>query len=72
MVFDEGARIEAVSLEKKCQEDLATPVCGLKQIECVMAPCEPLLVTYSDICALQADTQATFLHEGPCDGNETK
>ncbi len=73
VVFDKGKRIEAVStLQKECQGDLEIPVCGLKQIECVMASCEPLLVTYPDICALQADTQATFLYEGPCDGSETK
>lgn len=41
------------------------PVCGLKQVTCITAPCNPVSTTYSNKCMMQADG-ATFAYEGQC------
>lgn len=41
------------------------PVCGMKQVTCVTAPCDPVPTTYSNSCMMQADG-ATFAYDGQC------
>ena len=41
------------------------PVCGLKQVTCITAPCNPVPTTYSNACMLRADG-ATLAYEGAC------
>ncbi len=68
IVFDYGNSIDVVALHKiTCEDEPAAPICGLKQIECITTPCEPIKRTYSNYCALKADSQAHFLHSGSCE-----
>lgn len=41
------------------------PVCGLKSVVCIKAPCNPIQQTYGNKCMMQADG-ASFLHSGAC------
>lgn len=41
------------------------PVCGLKQVVCITAPCNPVPTTYSNVCMLRADG-ASLAYEGTC------
>lgn len=43
------------------------PVCGMKQVVCITAPCNPIQQTYSNRCMMEADG-ATLSHEGECRG----
>ncbi|MRI58696.1 MAG: hypothetical protein C6H99_04210 [Epsilonproteobacteria bacterium] len=49
-----------------CSGEPQMPVCGLKQVECITAPCDPIPYTYPNYCSLKEDG-ATFLHMGPCE-----
>ncbi|MBL8158207.1 peptidoglycan-binding protein [bacterium] len=41
------------------------PVCGMKQVVCITAPCNPVPTTYSNTCMMEADG-ASFAYEGQC------
>ncbi len=41
------------------------PVCAEKQVQCVSAPCEPILKTYSNACFANLD-KAKVLYKGEC------
>lgn len=41
------------------------PVCGMKQVTCITAPCNPVPTTYSNKCMMEADG-AYFAYEGQC------
>lgn len=41
------------------------PVCGSKQVQCIKAPCDPIIKTYGNICQLNADG-ATFVSSWEC------
>lgn len=41
------------------------PVCGSKQVQCIKAPCDPIMHTYSNTCQLNADG-ATLVYTGEC------
>ncbi|MDB5254019.1 MAG: hypothetical protein JWL80_85 [Parcubacteria group bacterium] len=45
------------------------PVCALKQVQCVTAPCNPVYQTYGNSCQMSAG-KATYVHDGECTGNE--
>ncbi|SMC09042.1 serpin family protein [Nitratiruptor tergarcus] len=78
VVFDYGNREDVALLQQitSCDDEPQAPVCGLKQIECITTPCEPLQQTYPNYCVLKADSQARFLHSGSCENiketNRTK
>jgi PKD repeat protein/outer membrane murein-binding lipoprotein Lpp len=68
---DKGASSRAALLVKvgdtaptACTMEYA-PVCGLKQVVCIKAPCNPVQQTYSNKCMLAGDG-ATFLYTGAC------
>lgn len=42
------------------------PVCALTQIQCITTPCDPIPETYGNTCMMEANSQATFVHEGEC------
>lgn len=42
-----------------------TPVCGMKQVVCIKAPCNPIPTTYANKCAMAADG-ATYAYSGAC------
>ena len=71
VIFEKEGSEEIVSTVPHitCEGEPPAPVCGLKRIECVTTPCEPILTTYPNYCALKADSQASFLHMGSCDQN---
>ena len=58
------------SVAVDCSDEPQVSVCGLKQIQCVTTPCEPIAQTYPSYCALKNDG-AKYLHMGPCDQNIT-
>ena len=41
------------------------PVCGSKQVQCIKAPCDPIIQTYGNSCQLKADG-ASLVHTGEC------
>jgi hypothetical protein len=49
-----------------CTDEYA-PVCGLVQVQCVRAPCPPLLQTFSNRCVAEA-AGATEIKGGACGG----
>ncbi len=54
----------------KCEDEPPVPVCGLKEVQCVMAPCEPVMQSYPNYCSLVGDG-AKYLHMGSCEVNAT-
>ena len=42
------------------------PVCARVDIECVTTPCEAIEETFSNICHLNANPNATYLRDGEC------
>jgi hypothetical protein len=42
------------------------PVCASIQVECIKAPCPPIQQTFGNRCTMNANKQATFLHDGEC------
>jgi hypothetical protein len=44
------------------------PVCGLVDVVCVQAPCNPVQVTFANSCEAQ-NANATILYEGECRDN---
>jgi putative hemolysin len=42
------------------------PVCASVQVQCIKAPCPPIQQTFWNKCQMNANTQATFLHEWEC------
>lgn len=55
--------------EVMCTMEYA-PVCGKVQIQCIKAPCEPILQTFSNRCMLEANKLATFMRTGECEKNQ--
>jgi hypothetical protein len=41
------------------------PVCGMKTVQCITTPCDPLIDTYSNTCVMNV-AGATKLYEGEC------
>ncbi|MCA9487271.1 MAG: hypothetical protein KC548_06465 [Nanoarchaeota archaeon] len=51
--------------------EIYSPVCGLKEVECIQAPCDSVPVTYVNRCELE-HAGAIFMKNGACeDQNET-
>lgn len=48
------------------------PVCGLVQIQCIRAPCNPIYQTFSNRCELSKNHLAKFVYEGECEEEETE
>lgn len=46
------------------------PVCAKIQIQCIMAPCNPVYETYWNACEATRNWLATIVHEGECTWNE--
>lgn len=42
-----------------------TPVCWSLEVQCIRAPCQPLKITYGNLCMLNAEG-ATLLYTGEC------
>ena len=42
------------------------PVCAKVDIECFKAPCKPKYQTFSNICMMKHNQNATFVHNGKC------
>ena len=53
------------SNETVCTADYV-PVCGTVAIECISAPCESIEETFSNRCTLNANPNASYLHDGEC------
>ncbi len=72
LLFRTGDKEWNVALHPKpiCDGEPEMPVCGLKQIECITTPCEPIETTYPNYCTLKA-TQAQYLHMGSCEENKS-
>lgn len=62
----EIARVQIIVGTQACTKEY-NPVCGLKQVVCVTAPCNPIQQTYGNRCVMEADG-ATFVHAGECRG----
>jgi hypothetical protein len=41
-------------------------VCAKVQIQCIKAPCNPVLQTFGNLCTMKANKLATFLYTGVC------
>ncbi len=41
------------------------PICGMKYVVCIKAPCDPVYQTYGNRCTMESDG-ATFRYEGEC------
>ena len=54
-----------------CTEEYA-PVCGEKEVVCVTAPCDPIPITYSNLCHMQRESFVTYLYNGECDANKNE
>lgn len=50
---------------KACTREYV-PVCGSLQVQCVQAPCDPIVSTYPNTCVMES-TGATLLYEGVCE-----
>jgi len=48
-----------------CTQEYA-PVCGSVKVQCITAPCESINQTFSNICMLNANSNATYLRDGEC------
>jgi len=42
------------------------PVCALKQVQCITAPCDPIAETYMNECMMKLDTNVKFHFDGTC------
>jgi len=60
----EGCKRGACIIPKECPR-LWDPVCGLKEVRCIRAPCPAMQKTYPNKCELEKD-KARFLHKGEC------
>lgn len=58
------ARLSVVVGPVACTKEYR-PVCGMKQVVCIKAPCDPIYQAYGNRCAMEADG-ATFRYEGEC------
>ena len=47
------------------------PVCAEVQIQCIKAPCDPILQTFSNKCQMLQNKLAKFLYEGQCKDEAT-
>lgn len=56
------------SLPKACTREYA-PVCGMKQVQCITTPCNPVRTDYGNRCMAEADG-ATSITEGTCQMSE--
>ena len=65
-VKDEEIILNLSNIASDCSSEPSMPVCGLKQVQCITAPCEPVKITYDNYCQLKSDG-AIYLHTGSCD-----
>lgn len=49
-----------------------TPVCAKVQVQCVMAPCNPIYETFSNKCMMEANSLATFAYDWECNTSGDK
>lgn len=70
ITFNVGDKSESIptAIPTVCTMEYA-PVCGLKNVQCVTTPCNPIVQTYSNACMLNAD-EATSLFSGECPNGE--
>lgn len=47
--------------------DIYKPVCASLEVQCIMAPCYPVLHTFANECEMQNNPNATFLHDWACE-----
>lgn len=45
------------------------PVCAEVQVQCIKAPCDPIQQTFSNMCEMNKNKLAKFLHKGKCNGD---
>lgn len=50
---------------KMCTMDY-TPVCAKVEVQCIMAPCNPVYETFSNKCMMEANSLATFAYNWEC------
>lgn len=43
------------------------PVCASVAIQCITTPCDPIEQTFGNMCMMNANKLATFLHNGECE-----
>lgn len=43
------------------------PVCGMQEVQCIKAPCNPVPVTYSNKCMAEADGAKDIKEGGTCE-----
>lgn len=54
---------------KACTKEYM-PVCGMKQVQCITTPCDPIRTDYGNRCMAEADG-ATDITDGTCIMSET-
>ena len=42
------------------------PVCASVQVQCIKAPCDPIQQTFGNACMMNANKNASYLHDGEC------
>lgn len=47
------------------------PVCASVAVQCVKAPCQTIEQTFWNMCVMNANKLATFLHKGECTADKT-
>jgi len=43
------------------------PVCASVAVQCIKAPCPPIEQTFGNACMMNANSLASFLHDGECE-----
>lgn len=67
---DTTTRIMPIEDPGYCTTEFA-PVCAEVQIQCIKAPCEPILQTFSNRCEMNKNKLTKFLYEGECKNEQT-
>ncbi|MBW7954867.1 hypothetical protein H3C61_03570 [Candidatus Gracilibacteria bacterium] len=67
IIFFYFTQVQALD-NKICTMQYA-PVCAEVQVQCIKAPCPPILETFSNKCEMENNSLAKFLHEGECKGD---
>lgn len=62
--FAFSGECDAPSLPKACTKEYM-PVCGMKQVQCITAPCDPIRTDYGNRCMAEADG-AFDITDGTC------
>ena len=42
------------------------PVCAKVHVQCIKAPCDPILQTFGNRCMMNANSLAEYLYDGEC------